>query len=697
MIFYNPDDFINHTFDTHFDIVKTKKGSFYNVACAFDIETSSFYVSDNKQYTNDNHPANAIKQACLYVWQFAINDDVLIMRTYTDFVNFLKKLSIAYGLSNKLKIVVYVHNLSYEFQFIRKWLPIQNVFADSERSILYFDTDLGFEFRCSYRLSGYSLATVAKNLHDKKYSKMVGDLDYTLTRNVKTPLTEKEIGYCANDVLVVTQFIHENITEYGDITKIPLTQTGKVRRVCRNKCFENPNYKNLMRGLTLDANEYKMLKMAFQGGFTHAGILHVNDKLENVTSYDFTSSYPTVMIAEKYPMGKGYQIKIDNIDTLKKLTKKFCLLVCVKIDKLTPKFIYENIISYSRCFNVKNPTINNGRIMTADSLETICTEIDIINYERFYKWDKISFGVCYAYKKDYLPKEIVSTVLDFYEAKTTLKGVAGKETEYLHGKELLNSLYGMSVTDIVHDNIQYDNIKNEWFTGNVDVEKAINEYNTSKNRFLFYAWGVWVTAYARNNLYTGILSIGKDYVYSDTDSVKILNAEKYKNYFDKYNVYITQKITKALQYHKIDESRAKPKTVKGVEKPLGIWDFDGFYTQFKTLGAKRYIYTENNELHITVAGLTKSLGRDYIQKQQNPYDFFSDNMIIPANCTGKLTHTYIDKECMGIVRDYLNNFAEYHEKSIVHLENTSFTLSMLTDYISLILGYKKLSKLSTLQ
>ena len=33
-----------------------------------------------------------------------------------------------------------------------------------------------------------------------------------------------------------------------------------------------------------------------------------------------------------------------------------------------------------------------------------------------------------------------------------------------------------------------------------------------------------------------------------------------------------------------------PKTIKGETKTLGVWDFDGFYTDFKTLGAKRYIF-----------------------------------------------------------------------------------------------------------
>ena len=100
-----------------------------------------------------------------------------------------------------------------------------------------------------------------------------------------------------------------------------------------------------------------------------------------------------------------------------------------------------------------------------------------------------------------------------------MKGVQGKETEYLLSKGMLNSVYGMCVTDIVKDNAIYSDDDN-WGFEKVDIDEEIQKYNDSKNRFLYYAWGIWVTAYARRNLWTGILAVGKDYIYSDTDSIK---------------------------------------------------------------------------------------------------------------------------------------------------------------------------------
>jgi hypothetical protein len=89
--------------------------------------------------------------------------------------------------------------------------------------------------------------------------------------------------------------------------------------------------------------------------------------------------------------------------------------------------------------------------------------------------------------------------------------------------------------------------------------EAIHKYNESKGRFLFYPWGIWVTAYARRNLWSAILNVGNDYVYSDTDSIKALNFETHQPYIDAYNKEITFKLFKMMDYHQLNPSRLSPK------------------------------------------------------------------------------------------------------------------------------------------
>lgn len=677
----NVHDFLS-TIDKE-NIIMSHKQAFYNLPCAFDIETTSFYVDggrvlSNKEY-RQNETDKAEKRAIMYVWQFAIGGNVIFGRYWREFRALCDSLAAYLDMPSK-KLVVYVHNLAYEYQFFCNRFEWLDVFADSERKPMRAETLDGFVFKCSYRLSGYSLAVVARNLQTHKIEKMVGDLDYDLLRNSKTPLTEEEIGYCVNDVLILTAYISEQIAEWGNIENIPLTQTGKVRRFVRERCFKNKKYRFFIQKLTLEKAEYIMLHEAFAGGFTHCNAMYTEQVLHDVTSYDFTSSYPTVLIAEKYPMSKGKAVRVEHCDQLDALAnggKAF--VVNVKLDGLRQKFLYDGIISSSKCRNAKNVLVNNGRVVSAETVTITITDVDYLCIKDFYDWDNATIGLCYVYEKDYLPKEIVDTILELYGSKTTLKDVEEKATEYLHSKELLNSIYGMCVTSIVHDVVTYAG--GQWHTAASDIDTALEEYNTDYNRFLFYNWGVWCTAYARANLYTGIRECGRDYVYADTDSVKILNAENHKPYFDRYNAWIVRKLEKCLTHYGFDIERMRPKTIKGKEKPLGVWDFDGHYDTFKTLGAKRYMYEHGGKLSITVAGLSKQKGRDFIAAQSDSFAFFSDGMYIEREATGKMIHTYIDRPIEGFLTDYKGNTAAYSEKSFIHLEKTDYLLSLSAQYI----------------
>lgn len=174
-------------------------------------------------------------------------------------------------------LFVYVHNLSYEFQFLRKWFEWQRVFSIDLRKPIYAITTGNIEFRCSYLLSGYSLAKLGEQLMKYKCAKAVGDLDYQQIRHSETPLTDAEIHYCINDIKVVMCYIQERIEESKGITHIPITKTGFVRKYCRAHCLReksdagktvpNWDYVNLMQELQITGmNEFNMLQRAFAGG-----------------------------------------------------------------------------------------------------------------------------------------------------------------------------------------------------------------------------------------------------------------------------------------------------------------------------------------------------------------------------------------------------------------------------------------------
>ena len=286
-----------------------------------------------------------------------------------------------------------------------------------------------------------------------------------------------------------------------------------------------------------------------------------------------------------------------------------------------------------------------------------------------------------------MPKPILQCVLDFYAGKTELKGVDGKEIEYALLKELLNSLFGMTVTDIYKPQYTVNDMQ-EWVCDIPDIEKTIEQYNKSKNRFLFYVWGVFITAYARRNLFSAIYELKNDLVYVDTDSAKFLNYENHKEWFEKYNEHITRKIKHSCNINHLDYNKTNPKTKDGEHKPMGVWEIDGIYRLFKTLGAKRYAYFIGDKFMFTVAGCGKKKGSEYLYSiSQNDFDCmnkFNNEMYIPPEHTGKMTHTYIDEEITGVIYDYQGTPYEYNEKSFVHLEPCEFTLNITAQYLKLI-------------
>lgn len=664
----------------------------YNIPCAFDIETSSFY--DNGE-----------KRAIMYIWQFAFNGYVFIGRTWGEFLTFCGRLSADLNLSENLILYVYIHNLSYEFQFIRKRFNWLNVFSVDTREPVKALCDLYIQFNDSYILSGYSLATVGKNLHKYHVKKLVGDLDYTVLRTPKTPLTDNEINYCINDVLVVSAYIQEYIENVGKITLIPLTQTGAVREFCRKNCYygfsKNEDiqqqtyydYRGLMETLQInDLEEYKLLKRAFQGGFTHANAVHVKRLCENVGSYDFTSSYPYVMLSELYPMGRGFKVENMTREKYNQYAQQYLIVFDLHLIGVQPKVDCDNPISISRCYSASNYIVNNGRVVFADDLYLSATNIDLQVYLAFYDFEHIEINNCYCYAKGYLPRNFILSILKVYNDKTKLKNVAGKEREYLHSKELLNSMYGMSVTDIVQDLITYDN-DCDWGIELQDKDELIEKYNRNKKRFLYYPWGIFVTAYARKNLFSGILECQNDYIYCDTDSIKILKAENHKEYFDNYNSEVVRKLKAMCNHYKIKFDLCKPKTIQGKEKLIGIWDYEGEYQYFKTLGAKRYLYYDGEELHATVAGVSKQGVVKYLNEKYNGdlkkiFNAFDNKLTIPPDYTGKLTHTYIDDEKTGLVKDCNGAYYEYDEKSFIHLEKTAYNMSLSQAFIDYLKGVK---------
>lgn len=649
--------------------------AYMNVFGSFDIETT-FYVKDN------------MKLASMYMWQISINHVFIYGRTWTDMVKLFALISDEYGLGPKRRFVIYVHNLSYEFNWIHKYFEWIKVFAREEGSPIRALTTTGIEFRCSYQLSGKSLRSLCAdyNLPTRK-----GHLNYLVMRFWWSELEQETIEYARSDVFAVEEYVKTQIERCGTIADIPYTRTSYVRRAVKDACYAAKGYKSFISNLKiLSVDNYSALRRAYQGGFTHANSWRVGRVYNDVGSYDLTSSYPAVMCSELFPMSTPELFTTLLQDEYLQLIKTHAVVADFEFWNLESKTEIDNIISASKCWELSGARRNgilydgkyvadNGRIDSCDRCCITLTEVDFMLVQRFYTIEKWRVFNAYVYKLGYLPKPIIDVILSAYAKKTELKGVDGREQDYLIGKEYVNAIYGMTVTDICRDDVCY--LPNHtWTTLNADVAKKIDKYHGEYQRTLYYPWGVYVTAYARKNLLQTMLEVGDDYLYSDTDSIKLLNPNRHIDIFNRYNERIRTKVSDCLIHYSIPVEKASPLDNYGTPHPLGVWDFEGYYDKFKCLRAKCYMTLQNGKLKTTIAGCNKEGGGDYMATFDDPFAAFEWGLDIPADYAGRMVALYIDEPTTGTISDFRGMEGTWCEESSVVLIPTQYHLNLMTEY-----------------
>lgn len=332
-----------------------KRNQYDNSIFTFDIETTSYFVLNGKQYQaieylnlTKEEQEQAEFMSTMYIWTFGVNDIIYYGRTWKELRLFLDRL---FFFGTNIKKYVYVHNLSYEFQFLRNEFKFKNVFSRKSRKVIKCELeDYNLEFRCSYFMTNLKLEKLPK-VYNLPIKKLVGNLDYSKIRHCETTLTPEELSYCENDCLVVFYYIKQELEKYEKIKKIPLTSTGHVRKEFKEKIDKNYKYKyKVGKCINTDGHVFNLLEQCFMGGYTHANWTKADEIIKNVTSYDFTSSYPFVMLTEKYPSSVFRKCSIKNIS---QIIDKFCYIVKIKLKNPKCKYL-NNFISQSKCISIKN-------------------------------------------------------------------------------------------------------------------------------------------------------------------------------------------------------------------------------------------------------------------------------------------------------------------------------------------------------
>lgn len=665
-------------YEKHDPEILGKRKKIDNTIYTFDIETTSYLIVDGKQLPateylklNKEERKRCEYRCCMYVWQFSINDVVYYGRTWDELKRFLYRID----KNCKYRKIVFVHNLAFEFQFLKSVFHFEEVTARKSHKVMTaLMRDYNILFKCSYIMSNCALKFLP-DLYQLPIRKMEGDLNYSLMRHSETDLTDKELGYCQHDCLVVYYYILFELATYERVDKIPTTSTGHVRRELQELIMKDYSYRRKVRkSISVDPIIYNRLQAAFMGGYTHSNWIYTDEVLKDVDSYDETSAYPYVLVTCKFP---STEFKKGNFKRREQLSKRFAYLLVVRFTNIKCKY-YNNFISSSKCEYIKGAKYDNGRIMEASEIVITLTDID---FYFILDTHDCQYEILESYWSlyNYLPKQFINFVLDKYVSKTKYKNVEGKELDYQKEKGKFNALYGMSVTNTIRDEVEYKDDLEEWMevplTNKEIEEKLITE---KKKAFLSFSYGVWVTAWARDNLLRRVIELDSHVVYCDTDSIKLISGYN-KEVFEKYNKSVEEKIKYTANLLKIPVEKYAPEDYKGKKHLLGVFESDGSYQEFITQGAKKYAVKQDNKIKITVAGVPKK-GAKALKDLKD----FKDDFVFSFEDTGKNLLIYVDKQDPFELVDYKGKRLKVEDRSGCSLIPTTYVLGKALEYATLV-------------
>lgn len=635
--------------------VKTKKKEkFYcdDIIC-FDIEVCNFYVdplgnvkSINYIFELCGYKTDLIEECFTtwtagslpYIWQCSINDWVVYGRELPDFMHILKYI--------RKKVAgaethIWIHNINYEYTFLREIIPFTDKFFTEARKPLKLEYE-NIIFRCSYRLVMMSLAKWGEQIG---VPKAVGELDYHALYTPIQELTEEQLHYCEMDLRVMIKGLTNYLVTYGHIRLIPFTQTGMPRKDIKDEGKKVKGWNRKVGKMQPKTpEEWKIMHATYCGGLTlcnpdKAGYViqchtpgvmgYVNvgtdEKPVAQRSVDRKSAYPAAML-QKYPASEfmltSAPVQWDDGN------HHICLVEYINMKSrydVTPQSASKRIMISGANYNYDGLTKNNGKIITCSRFALYVTEVDKSLIDMYYTYDEMIVHSHRIALSDFMPKHVIEYMLLRYEAKT-LRKTDADPTIYNIEKQKLNAIYGLMGTALIHNDI----VEEGWefvtkFKDDAEILKELKKLQDfDYNNVLPYSWGIYVTSWQRYALMSTALELEKDpdgvlrsfrkLSYTDTDSLKGAYDLEDMQRVDQINKQIIEWTRWRCDQQGIDYKKTCPKDKKGRKQYLGTWENDANYYEIKYEGAKRYAYRldPNDTVHITIAGVPKAAG--YILK-----------------------------------------------------------------------------------
>lgn len=578
--------------------IKSGESKFYgkkylDVTATFDIETT-----------------NAETDGFAYSYQMCIGGAVVVPRYFEDWAEIMETLVDKWHISEKRRLVVYVHNLGYEYTYLiqmlcDRWGDCKALYTKS-RKPLYLEFDNGIEFRDSLKLFQKSLARATEGC---KNEKLKGDLDYSIYRTPDTPLNDTEFAYCVNDVLGLWEAIERMKMERKyNAANIPLTNTGMVIEAVNSDISHDATCLHKMRNLDMDARQMRLCYKAMAGGDTHGSRWRAGQTFYNCNSYDFKSAHPSQQLLWKFPAGNIIDLPdetpLEDMENL--INNGFgwvakILLVNFQCRPECP----DPVISRSKCVDIEGCTgDDNGRILGADGAYIYCDSNDWQRIREAYIFDNMVAMESICFRLAYLPDSFRKAILEKFRIKETMKGTA----DYMFSKICVNTIFGACAqktirdeyTAEIGDGIEFT--RTDW-EKNLDDKSPEEVQKSQKNKFPFL-WGLWTASLTRLKLWQLLKIVGwENVIYWDTDSCKFEGKKVHG--VEQYNDDVKRQCEKRGVVVEKKDGRKVYIGIAEDEHPGAEYG----YKEFRFLHAKCYAArTCEGTLESTIAGVGKKEG-----------------------------------------------------------------------------------------
>lgn len=576
----------------------------------------SEYINLDTETSHNHNEENP--KGWVYQWAFGIGDTIVYGRYPSELMQVLSDIVQYTKADDNHKIVVFVHNLSYDISYL-KWYILQEfgdykILCQSPHHFISFEV-LGLIFRCSYVLSNKSLEKWGNDLNIE-HKKKTGLIDYDIIRYPDDELTADDWVYMFFDILSHRECIEKQLELYSDdLLSIPLTSTGYVRRVAREHFNENPVNRRKFQSSQLDCTTYALCREEFAGALVHGNINYAGETVRgNIRHRDYTSHYPTQQKVKTAPVGAfALWSRGGTIAEALQLVPEYCILVNIIIENarlkdksITFPYMQESKVKAGKLTHL-SIIADNGRIMKFEGVTRIvCTEDDLKWIYRQYDFDDYEILEVYRAKAGVIPKYLQDTVDEFFHGKSYYKNLLKANPDNLDialslmkSKNGLNGIYGMTATDPVREDIKMETT-GEWVVthpSEIDTKKLLGKYYNNRNSFMAYQLGVWTTSRARDELMTVIADVVgyENSLYCDTDSLFYLSTPDIEQRLDEYNARLRADAERLHAFIEVDGKRVYYNTFEDENENINA---------FRFLHAKCYAYEVEGKLKCTIAGVT---------------------------------------------------------------------------------------------